>query len=119
MRHVVADDARCSCGLIALTGWWYQRLPTGFLPTEDQGYAIIGVQLPDAASQTRTRAVIDQVNEHPREDARRQDWFQIGGLSLLDQAVASNAGSHVRHLHALGRARSATGPQPGRRSSAT
>ena len=42
-------------GLIALTGWWYQQLPTGFFPTEDQGYILIGVQLPDAASQARTR----------------------------------------------------------------
>ncbi len=38
-------------GVIALTVWWYGRLPTGFLPTEDQGYILISVQLPDAASQ--------------------------------------------------------------------
>ncbi len=49
-------------GLAALTGWWFTRLPTGFLPTEDQGYAIVGIQLPDAASQARTRAVVDEVS---------------------------------------------------------
>ncbi len=38
-------------GLCVLTGYWFTRLPTGFLPTEDQGYAVVGVQLPDAASQ--------------------------------------------------------------------
>ena len=28
-------------GLVVLTGWWYQQVPTGFLPTEDQGYCIV------------------------------------------------------------------------------
>ena len=35
----------------------HQALPTGFLPVEDQGYAILGVQLPDAASLERTHEV--------------------------------------------------------------
>ncbi len=46
--------------LAGFTGWWFVQLPTGFFPTEDQGYAMIGVQLPDAASQMRTRAVVEQ-----------------------------------------------------------
>ena len=33
--------------LVALTGWGFASLPTGFLPTEDQGYAFVNVQLPD------------------------------------------------------------------------
>src|SRR3712207_7862891 len=41
-------------GLIALTAWWYQRVPTGFFPTEDQGYILISVQLPDARSEEHT-----------------------------------------------------------------
>src|SRR5690606_6186423 len=40
---------------VGATAWWYQRVPTGFLPTEDQGYLITAIQLPDAASQDRTR----------------------------------------------------------------
>ncbi len=31
------------------------RVPTGFLPIEDQGYLLVGVQLPDGASLARTR----------------------------------------------------------------
>ena len=41
-------------GLVALTGWSFTQLPTGFVPTEDQGYVFVNVQLPDAASQQRT-----------------------------------------------------------------
>ena len=33
------------------------------MPHEDQGYAIMGVQLPDAASQERTRVVVDKIDE--------------------------------------------------------
>jgi HAE1 family hydrophobic/amphiphilic exporter-1 len=78
-------------GLCTLTGWWFVRIPTGFLPTEDQGFAIVALQLPDAASQTRTRAVIDQVNEILRKTPGVRGWFLLGGQSILDQAVASNA----------------------------
>jgi len=73
------------------TGYWFTKLPTGFLPTEDQGYAIVGMQLPDAASQTRTRAVVEQVNEILRNTPGVKGWFLIGGQSILDQAIASNA----------------------------
>ncbi len=61
VRHVVAMMV-LFVALVAVTGWWFTRLPTGFLPLEDQGYAIVGVQLPDAASQARTRAVVDKVS---------------------------------------------------------
>ncbi|MBW2706701.1 MAG: efflux RND transporter permease subunit, partial [Deltaproteobacteria bacterium] len=35
-------------GLTGLTGWQFSSLPTGFLPTEDQGYVMVHVQLPNA-----------------------------------------------------------------------
>ncbi len=44
-----------------------RQTPTGFLPDEDQGYVIIAVQLPDAASLDRTREVTDRMNTHPAE----------------------------------------------------
>jgi HAE1 family hydrophobic/amphiphilic exporter-1 len=77
--------------LVALTGWWFTRLPTGFLPIEDQGYAIVGIQLPDAASQARTREVVNRVESILKETEGIGNWVMIGGLSVLDQANASNA----------------------------
>jgi HAE1 family hydrophobic/amphiphilic exporter-1 len=81
-------------GLAALTAWWFTRLPTGFFPQEDQGYAIVGVQLPDAASQVRTRAVVSKVDEILKQTPGVSGWFMIGGSSVLDGAVASNAASY-------------------------
>jgi HAE1 family hydrophobic/amphiphilic exporter-1 len=78
-------------GLVALTGWWFVRLPTGFVPTEDQGYAIVIIQLPDAASQERTREVTRQVNAILKETPGVESWFLLGGMSLLDSAVTSNS----------------------------
>src|SRR5262249_28757384 len=80
-----------SAALIGLPGWWFIRLPTGFLPIEDQGYAILGLQLPDAASQTRTRVVVDKISAILKKTPGIESWFLIGGQSILDQAVTSNA----------------------------
>lgn len=79
--------------LAAGTAWWYLRLPTGFIPTEDQGYVLISVQLPDAASQTRTRAVMSEIDQLLRETKGVESWITIGGLSLLDNSSAPNAGT--------------------------
>ena len=78
-------------GLVGLTGWWFVKLPTGFVPTEDQGYAIVAIQLPDAASQERTRAVTRKINAILKETPGVRSWFLLGGMSLLDASVTSNA----------------------------
>jgi hydrophobic/amphiphilic exporter-1 (mainly G- bacteria), HAE1 family len=77
--------------IVGGTGYWYAITPTGFLPTEDQGYFIAAVQLPDAASQERTREVADKVNAILEEMPGVTDYFVIGGFSLLDGSSASNA----------------------------
>jgi hydrophobic/amphiphilic exporter-1 (mainly G- bacteria), HAE1 family len=75
------------------TGWWYTKTPTGFLPDDDQGYLIIGVQLPDAASLDRTRAVTEKMNkvfEKYKEKGEIENWFILGGLSILDGTNVPN-----------------------------
>lgn len=80
-------------GLLALAVWWYQRVPTGFLPTEDQGYLLVSVQLPDAASQQRTKEVMKRMDGMLAKTPGVADWITIGGLSLLDFSSAPNAGT--------------------------
>jgi HAE1 family hydrophobic/amphiphilic exporter-1 len=76
--------------LAGLTGWWYTRVPTGFLPNEDQGYIIAMMQLPDAASQQRTHEVVREVDRILKDTPGVSTWFSIGGLSLMDNSSASN-----------------------------
>ncbi len=78
-------------GIVAGTAWWYMRQPTGFLPTEDQGYLIASVQLPDAASLDRTREVVEEINQILPEIPGVETWFTLGGLSLLEGSQSSNA----------------------------
>jgi HAE1 family hydrophobic/amphiphilic exporter-1 len=78
-------------GLAGLTGWQFANLPTGFLPTEDQGYIMVHVQLPNAASQERTNEVLDQIDGIIKEADGVADWVILGGYSLIDSTNASNA----------------------------
>ncbi len=78
-------------GLITVTAWGFVSLPTGFLPTEDQGYVIAAIQLPDSSSQERTREAVAKVNHIIRQTPGIDDWISIGGFSVLDGTVMSNA----------------------------
>jgi len=77
--------------LVALTAWWYNRVPTGFLPTEDQGYMVAIMQLPDSASLQRTHEVVTEVDKILSETPGVATWFSIGGMSFMDQSSAANA----------------------------
>ncbi|MEE4173066.1 MAG: multidrug efflux RND transporter permease subunit [Xanthomonadales bacterium] len=45
-------------GLMVLAAWQFNRVPTGFIPPQDQGYFIVSIQLPPGASLERTDAVV-------------------------------------------------------------
>lgn len=77
--------------LVAGTGWWYSTRPTGFLPTEDQGYVIVSVVLPDGASQGRTRELVAKVEDVFRAEPAIDNWLILGGLSILDGTNMPNA----------------------------
>ena len=79
-------------GLIALTGWGYLQIPTGFLPSEDLGYCFVNVQLPDAASQGRTMEVLEQLNEVAENTPGVTDWVSVAGYSLLSANNGGNLG---------------------------
>ena len=50
-------------GLLVLTYWSFVDTPKGFIPTQDMGYLLVNVQLPDAASVERTERVMRQIDE--------------------------------------------------------
>lgn len=79
-------------GLVALTGWSFNQLPTGFVPTEDQGYVFIDVQLPNAASKQRTVEVMEAVDKICAESDGVADYISITGYSLLSGSASSNVG---------------------------
>src|SRR5437763_2232320 len=82
-------------GLIALAGWGLTKIPTGFIPPEDQGYLMVAVQAPDAASLARTESVMDEIARIGLKTpgVERAIAIGTGGPSPLDGDVAlANAG---------------------------
>jgi len=65
------------------------KLPSGFLPTEDQGYFYLNIQLPDAASLQRTDAFTRRVEEILRGTKGIQYYSTVVGNSLLTQTNAT------------------------------
>jgi len=76
--------------IISLTVWAFARRPTGFLPTEDQGYAILVSVLPEGASQPRSLEVSRKVNAILEKTEGIAAWVTIGGFSVLDFANVPN-----------------------------
>ncbi|MFC7459910.1 efflux RND transporter permease subunit [Hydrogenophaga defluvii] len=71
-------------------GWMYMRLPTSFLPGEDQGNIIVNVQLPPGATQERTRQVMEQVEDFILKQPEVQSMVGVMGFSFSGQG--QNAG---------------------------
>ncbi len=84
----------CGGGIFALN----LRTPTGFLPDEDQGAFFTAVQLPDGASVTRTREVVERVEAVVKGIPQIQSVLSIVGFSLLDAGNQSNAAFLVMRL---------------------
>jgi HAE1 family hydrophobic/amphiphilic exporter-1 len=79
--------------LIGLGFYGISRVPTGFLPYEDQGYLLAVVQLPDGASLQRTAKVIDQVAQIASKTPGVDQVVGISGISALDNnSSLANAG---------------------------
>ena len=81
--------------LVALAGWGLTKIPTGFIPAEDQGYLMVAVQAPDAASLARTEKMMDEIARIGLQTpgVERAIAIGTGGPSPLDGDVSlANAG---------------------------
>ncbi|MEL6450074.1 MAG: multidrug efflux RND transporter permease subunit [Pseudomonadota bacterium] len=79
-------------GLLGATWWLNDRVPTGFIPDADQGYAIVVVQLPDGTSLDRTDAVIRQATEIALDTPGVTNAVAFAGFSGATFTNASNQG---------------------------
>jgi HAE1 family hydrophobic/amphiphilic exporter-1 len=93
VRHsgIMAIVALCIAGVAV---WGVARLPTAFIPLEDQGYVVIGLQLPDGASLERTQIAMDEAAEIARRTPGVDQVIEISGISVLDNnASLASAGA--------------------------
>ena len=80
-------------GLVGLAVNLFKTVPTGFIPSQDMGYLLIVIQLPDSASFERTDAVVQKVDAIGRGLKGVAHTFAISGYSSVLQANQSNVGA--------------------------
>jgi multidrug efflux pump len=70
--------------IVAVMGWFFVKLPTSFLPEEDQGFVMCLVQLPPGATEDRTIAVMRQMEDHflGAEKANVRSVITVAGFSF-------------------------------------
>ena len=71
--------------IIVGVGFLYFRLPTSFLPSEDQGYMIVNIQLPPGATRERTLAVMQQVEGYMLKQPEVKSMVSVLGFSFSGQ----------------------------------
>lgn len=104
-------------GLLGLTYFTMTSVPTGFIPSQDKGYLLVDVNLPDSASLERTSEIMSKIDEillgdspgakehaHSSEDDHETEHagggipgiahsVSVTGQSVVQSAVGSNYGS--------------------------
>jgi len=96
-------------GICLVTVLLGKKLPTGFVPEEDQGWFLVSTMLPDAASLERTDAVTRKVEQILKSIPEIDLYTTVNGNNLLNNTVAPNAATffitlkpwHDRHKTAL------------------
>ncbi|HLH77563.1 MAG TPA: efflux RND transporter permease subunit, partial [Candidatus Binataceae bacterium] len=79
-------------GLVYLTYTMFNLVPTGYIPTQDQGFLLVNVQMPDASSLQRTDAVMRHLSALAMQTRGIDESFAISGFSVLSRANSSAAG---------------------------
>ncbi|HEY5046663.1 MAG TPA: efflux RND transporter permease subunit [Rhizomicrobium sp.] len=84
LLHWVRPAMLIYAGIIVVLALLFIRLPTAFLPEEDQGFIITQITLPVGATQSRTLAVATQVERHwmVSEKANVEAAFLVAGFSF-------------------------------------
>ena len=78
-------------GLMALASWQFHRVPTGFIPPQDQGYLIVSIQLPSGASLSETDKVVQDATRKLLAIDGVANTVVFTGFSGATRANASNA----------------------------
>lgn len=94
-KLVHRSTAVCVLGiiLVVFSIFGLSKIPTGFIPIEDQGYMVLNVMLPDGATLKRTEAIIRDLEMKIAKLDGVDNVIGIDGISLLDNnANLANAG---------------------------
>jgi HAE1 family hydrophobic/amphiphilic exporter-1 len=77
--------------IFVITFILFRFVPTTFIPQEDMGSMIISVELPDAASSMRTRAVTQEISDVLLKDKAIQHFMGVSGFNMMASAMKPNS----------------------------
>ncbi|MCB5186301.1 multidrug efflux RND transporter permease subunit [Methylobacillus gramineus] len=75
--------------LVAVVALMFVRLPTAFLPDEDQGNFMVMVMLPQGATMTETQAALGEVSKYLVENEPVKYSYEVGGFSIYGSGSSS------------------------------
>jgi HAE1 family hydrophobic/amphiphilic exporter-1 len=84
--HKMAFSLIILLGFTVLAGWFGMKLPTSFLPDEDQGYVFVALQLPDASSLQRTSLTAKKVEDILLKTAGIDHVTSVVGYNMISGA---------------------------------
>src|SRR5437763_7444666 len=90
LRHRALSLALFAVFLAACAGL-FLRIPSSFVPSEDQGYIFANVQLPDGATMERTRKIAGELSDIAQKQPGGQNVLAINGFDLLGGGDKTNA----------------------------
>ena len=93
--RLLAIGAVCLAGLWFGAGTLLMKLPTGFVPNEDQGYFFTVFNLPDGASMERTDQLMRRAEQDVKSVPGVAEVLTMGGLNLLTNTYTSNNASLI------------------------
>jgi hydrophobic/amphiphilic exporter-1 (mainly G- bacteria), HAE1 family len=79
-------------GLLLITAlgvWMVQKTPTGFIPTEDQGFVLYAANTPPGSSLDRTRQATEAIDQIIKADPATDHLYTVDGLNFISFSNAS------------------------------
>jgi HAE1 family hydrophobic/amphiphilic exporter-1 len=76
--------------IVLTTFWMVKKTPTGFIPTEDQGFIVYSANLPPGASMDRTQKVMNEIDSLLSQVEAIEKRGAVTGLNFIANASSSN-----------------------------
>lgn len=75
--------------VLVLTVWMIRKTPTGFIPTEDNGFVVYSITMPPGTSLVRTREVVAKVEKEMHELESVYAYLSVSGFNILTNSNSS------------------------------
>ncbi|SFF01517.1 hydrophobic/amphiphilic exporter-1, HAE1 family [Chitinophaga sp. CF118] len=76
--------------ILGITVWLVRKTPTGFIPTEDNGFVVYSITMPPGTSLQRTRQVVAKVEKEMHDLESVNSYLSVSGLNIMTSSISSS-----------------------------